>query len=170
MLTTDGIHGSLPESELVEMISDRKHALGTVTDDIATTVDGKGRTAGGGHDNLTIAIIETKINSKLKTGMSKKTKIVIGIGGVLLVLSLVLNGLLLGHTSSDAKYRKTIEEKERTIDSLKSVKADTKNVEESAEFINALKADNRNLSKQLTDKEKENKALRQELDNYKKRK
>lgn len=72
LLTTDGIHGAIAEAELIAMASDKKHALGTVTDEIVTTIDGKGRNEGGGHDNLTLAIIETKTNSKLRSKMNKK--------------------------------------------------------------------------------------------------
>lgn len=99
LLTTDGIHGAVKESELIEMVVNRKSSLGAVTDEVATTIDGKGRSEGGGHDNLTIAIIETETNSKLKPKMSKKMKVIMWVGGILLVLSLVLNGLLLGYNS-----------------------------------------------------------------------
>lgn len=75
LLCTDGIHGTMPETELVRLAAMRNVNLGGVVDNIATIVDGNGRKEGGGHDNLTIAIIETKINSKLKPKMSKKVKI-----------------------------------------------------------------------------------------------
>lgn len=74
VLTTDGIHGSVSEAELIGMASDKKHALGTVTDEIATVIDGKGRNTGGGHDNMTIAIVETNTKSELRPKMSPKLK------------------------------------------------------------------------------------------------
>ena len=88
---SDGIHGSMPESELVKMVSDKKSKLGVVVDNIATCVDNIGRTSGGGHDNLTLAVIETKTNSKLKIKMSKQTKIVMAGLIVLLFMSVALN-------------------------------------------------------------------------------
>lgn len=100
LLTTDGIHGAVSERELLEKASDKKHALGTVTDEIATTIDGKGRNEGGGHDNLTLAIIETKTNSKLKSKMNKNTKFLLGAVSSLCLLSLVFNGVLLGRNNS----------------------------------------------------------------------
>lgn len=100
VLTTDGIHGSVAETELIDMICDRKHALGTVTDEIATTIDGKGRSEGGGHDNLTLAIVEPKKNSKLRSKMKTKTKFLIGIVSLICLLSLVLNGILLSRNNS----------------------------------------------------------------------
>lgn len=102
LLTTDGIHGAVSERELLEKASDKKHALGTVTDEIATTIDGKGRNEGGGHDNLTLAIIETKTNSKLKSKMNKNTKFLLGAVSSLCLLSLVFNGVLLGRNNSSA--------------------------------------------------------------------
>lgn len=91
VLCSDGIHGSMPEAEFIKMLSNKKSKLGAITDDIATFVDNLGRTSGGGHDNLTLAIIETKINSKLKPKMSKQTKFtVIGLIA-LLVISVALN-------------------------------------------------------------------------------
>lgn len=102
LLTTDGIHGAISEAELIEMASDKKHALGIVTDEIATTIDGKGRNEGGGHDNLTLAILETKINSKLSSKMSKRTKLLLGAVSLICLLSLVFNGVLLGRNNSSA--------------------------------------------------------------------
>mgnify|MGYP002623966578 CR=1 FL=1 len=91
MLCTDGIHGSMPEKELVKMASNRKGKLGVVTDDIATSVDNLGRSSGGGHDNLTLAIIETKINSKLKPKMSTQTRFTLMGLIALFVISVALN-------------------------------------------------------------------------------
>ncbi len=102
LLTTDGIHGSVVETELIEMATDKRHALGTVTDEIATTIDGKGRKEGGGHDNLTLAIIETYTNSKLRSKMNRKTKLILGTVSLLCLLSLIFNGVLLGRNNSSA--------------------------------------------------------------------
>lgn len=107
LLTTDGIHGSVPETVLIEMASDKKHALGTVTDEIATIIDGNGRKEGGGHDNLTLAIIETKINSKLRSKMNAKTKLLFGAVSLICLLSLVFNGILLGRSNSSVSEDKT---------------------------------------------------------------
>lgn len=63
LLCTDGIHGSIEEKRLIKQVTNRKIALGPVVDGIATEIDNIGRISGGGHDNLTLAIIETKLNS-----------------------------------------------------------------------------------------------------------
>ena len=81
---------------------DKKNKLGAITDDIATRVDNIGRSSGGGHDNLTLAIIETQINSKLKPKMSKRAKITI-IGLItLLVISVALNISQFASTGSNS--------------------------------------------------------------------
>lgn len=91
LLCTDGIHGSLPENELISLVADQKHSLGAITDGIATTVDGNGRAGGGGHDNLTLAIIEPIINSKKKDKMSKNLKISLLVLGILSFASIIGN-------------------------------------------------------------------------------
>lgn len=91
LLCTDGIHGTMPEKELIKMVANKKNSLGAVTDDIATFVDNAGHASGGGHDNLTLAIIEPNINSKLKAKMSKATKLTILVLAVTCVISVALN-------------------------------------------------------------------------------
>lgn len=99
LLCSDGIHGSMPEKELIKMVANKNGKLGAITDDIATFVDNLGRTSGGGHDNLTLAIIETKINSKLKPKMSKQTKFLIMGLVALAVISVSLNLIQLSGSS-----------------------------------------------------------------------
>lgn len=91
VLCSDGIHGSMPEKELIKMIANKDGKLGSITDDISTFVDNLGRSSGGGHDNLTIAIIETKVDSKFRPKMSKQTKITMMGLIALLVISFALN-------------------------------------------------------------------------------
>lgn len=121
LLTTDGIHGSVSEIELIEMASDKKHALGIVTDEIATTIDGKGRNEGGGHDNLTIAIIETKINSKLRSKMNTKLKFtLIGLIAICIV-SIAFNVILCSRKASTFTEVQSTENMKSRTDSLKIV-------------------------------------------------
>lgn len=102
VLCSDGIHGSMPEKEFIRMVADKKGKLGSITDDIATFVDNIGRTSGGGHDNLTIAIIETKNNSRLRPKMSKQAKItMLGITA-LLVISVATNIMQCSGSTGDS--------------------------------------------------------------------
>lgn len=91
VLCSDGIHGSMPEKELLKMAANRKTALGAVLDDIATYVDNMGRSNGGGHDNLTLAIVETKINSKLRETMSKQVKNILMVLTACCIISFICN-------------------------------------------------------------------------------
>ncbi|MBR1504337.1 MAG: serine/threonine-protein phosphatase [Prevotella sp.] len=91
LLCSDGIHGTMPEAELIQHVTSRKNVLGALTDDIATMVDNFGRTNGGGHDNLTLAIIETKNNSKLRPIMTKTTKLLLLALSIICFISIVLN-------------------------------------------------------------------------------
>ena len=117
------------------MASDKKHALGTVTDEIVTTIDGKGRNEGGGHDNLTLAIIETKTNSKLRSKMNKKTKLLLGAVSLICLLSLVFNGVLLGRNNSSAS-----EEDNSTLND--SINTLNKAIAKQDTVINKLHEDN----------------------------
>ena len=90
MLCTDGIHGTMPEPELIKRASEEKN-IGQAVDNLATYVDGEGRKNGGGHDNLTLAIIETQNNSILKEKMSRLNRIILICIAVLLTASVVLN-------------------------------------------------------------------------------
>lgn len=91
ILCTDGIHGAIPESELIEMVSNRSQSLGGITDCIATTIDGEGINAGGGHDNLTIAIIETHNNSTLKVKMNPRLKFLFYTIIIICAISVITN-------------------------------------------------------------------------------
>ena len=91
VLCSDGIHGSMPEQELMKMVANRKTSLGAVLDDIATYVDNMGRSSGGGHDNLTLAIVETKVNSKLRVTMSKQIKYTLMALAAVCFMSLLCN-------------------------------------------------------------------------------
>lgn len=90
-LCSDGIHGALPEKEFIKMLSDNTKSLGAITDDIATCVDNIGRTNGGHHDNLTIIMVEPKINSKIKPKMSKTSRKIFLVLAAICALSILLN-------------------------------------------------------------------------------
>lgn len=130
LLCSDGIHGSMPEVELVKMVGNRNMKLAAMVDDIATFVDNLGRTSGGGHDNLTLAVIETEINSKLKPKMTKQVKIVISVLAVILLFSVVLNIRLCGN-ASDGKVADTTEVKDLK-DSITNIYKDVNRIGEYA--------------------------------------
>lgn len=185
LLTTDGIHGAISESELIEMSSDKKHALGIVTDEIATTIDGKGRNEGGGHDNLTLAIIETKTNSKLRSKMNKKTKLLLGAVSLICLLSLAFNGVLLGRNNSSASenekaaliqvqdsLKQQVVERDSIIKSMTDEQMTAQSAAVNANStlstqVESLKREKSALEGQLNKKTEENKKLREEIDKLK---
>lgn len=120
MLCSDGIHGTMPEPELIKMVTNRKQALGAVVDNIATTVDNMGRNQGGGHDNLTIAVIEAKKNSILKQPMSIKTKLMLSVLTGIALCSLVLNVLQLSSKNDEEplKLKEEIKQLKTANDSI----------------------------------------------------
>lgn len=154
LLTTDGIHGSISEPELIEMVSDKKHALGTVADEIATTIDGKGRNEGGGHDNLTLAIIETKTNSKLRSKMNTKLKFtLIGLIAIC-IASIAFNVFLCSRKASGANEMLSTENVRKTADSLKIIELrdSTTMLLTQVKSLSSDKSDNTMEMSQLRDK------------------
>lgn len=105
LLCTDGIHGSMPEEELVALVSDNKSKLAAVTDGIATKVDGDGRLNGGYHDNLTLAILETNVDStKCQTWKWESKKyITYGIAIVVVAIITAVIMLSVGKSSGEGK-------------------------------------------------------------------
>lgn len=139
MLCTDGIHGTMPEKQLIEKASKGKN-IGQVVDDIATQVDGDGRKKGGGHDNLTLSIIEPQKHSILKEKMSTRNKtILVGIA-VLLLVSLVCN---ISQCSKNKTLKKQKSDITVSIDSLsieKLKKTDTIEVSANGKTVKLVKS------------------------------
>ncbi len=144
LLCSDGIHGTMPESALIEKLSNRKTALGALTDDIATGVDNAGRNGGGGHDNLTLLLIETKKNSLKEPPMNKKTKIIIAVLGVVCIASLILNIVLLSGDKKTESATPATEQVNSPNDKDTEKEASLKNADQGAKADNAdnTKSDN----------------------------
>ena len=90
LLCSDGIHGTMPEREFIKMATKSGSALGAITDDIATYVDNLGRSGGGDHDNLTLALVETKADSIFKANQSTSLKSIIIALVVIFILAVIL--------------------------------------------------------------------------------
>lgn len=153
MLCSDGIHGAMEESELLKMATDRTLKLGVVTDDIATFVDNLGRTQGGGHDNLTLAIVEMNINSKLKEKMSKRTKLTIIGLMALIVISVAMNIVQcsnMGKTDASALadsvkvYKDSVAHKADTIKTLRGAMND---IEKKIDSLESAKSSLKSIKK-----------------------
>ena len=92
MLCTDGISGPVEEQRLLTMIASKKPVEKT-TKEIAAAIDAMGVEAGGGHDNLTLALIDVQANSKIKPVSDKKKTMILIIVIFLLLLLLISIGL-----------------------------------------------------------------------------
>jgi serine/threonine protein phosphatase PrpC len=109
MLCTDGISGVVKESRLLELAANKKPVEETV-EELAGTIDRTGIESGGGHDNLTAALIELHINSKIKPAMDKRSKLVILLLSLLLLLSIALNVYLWARPQAKGAPVTTVEE------------------------------------------------------------
>ena len=114
VLCSDGIWGAMPEVQLIKHFSERR-SLANIVESISNKVDAMGRDKGNHHDNLTLAMIETKIDSKLKEKMNRKAKMIIGTVGILLIVSLIFNMVQSCSKSKEMSRENEIEELEVTI-------------------------------------------------------
>ncbi len=90
LLCTDGIWGALRAKDLIERAAKTPSLAGAV-DSLVLHVDEVGRQNGNTHDNLTLALIETKEDSICKEKMSRKVlKFIAGLIISLLVSLLVI--------------------------------------------------------------------------------
>jgi len=87
LLCSDGICGAVPEKKLIELLSN-SDVIDKVNLRLTEHIDAVGKEEGGKHDNLTSALIQLSKNSKLKTKMEKRSKLIIGILSFLLLVSL----------------------------------------------------------------------------------
>lgn len=115
VLTTDGIHGTMPEEKLIKYFGTRKYKLPVLVSNITAIVNGIGHTQGGGHDNLTIAMVEVFNNSKIHPKMSMQMKITMGIVALLLIACAIFNTIQVN------KLKSVIRANEEKIDSLELV-------------------------------------------------
>lgn len=65
VLCSDGIWGMLPQRDLVKSLS-RVMGISELTSAVVEDIDRKGYANGGGHDNMTLAIVDTSFDSALK--------------------------------------------------------------------------------------------------------
>lgn len=65
VLCTDGIWGMMPQRDLVKSLS-RVMGISELTSSLAEEIDGIGQSNGGGHDNLTLAILDSSFDSAQK--------------------------------------------------------------------------------------------------------
>lgn len=94
MLCTDGIWGVFPEKTIIAMAA-RTPVLSGAVETLAVRVNEEGIANGGGHDNLTLAMVETKTNSKMQEKMSTRQKNIFLVLAAVCLVSILLNIFLL---------------------------------------------------------------------------
>lgn len=122
MLSTDGIHGSMPEKELISIVSNRQKPDQLLVEDLADKVDELGNARGGRHDNHTIVIIDIKRDSKLKEKMNRRIKQLIIVMAILLAVSITFN-VFFAIVSNNLS-----EEKTQTVENPNDVKPEKEKV------------------------------------------
>lgn len=90
ILCTDGVWGVMPAQEL-EMRFTGYPDMESLVMNLDTEIDRIGVSQGGHHDNHTIAVIETMMDSRLKDKMSRHIQIIVGTLSAFLLVSIVLN-------------------------------------------------------------------------------
>ena len=160
LLCTDGIWGQMPEKELVENACLDRNVT-TIVERIANLADKRGLESGGHHDNLTIAVIETKTDSKQIEPMNKKAKRIIAGVSVLLIVSLIsilyflcqqynnkkLESELKDTTSSLLLKNKQIEELKKKLEGTKA-ELEKKNSYTFQEEVKALSSESQQQQSQ----------------------
>lgn len=121
LLCTDGIHGTMPEKELLGLITNKSKPLKDITHDVATLVDELGKHSGNEHDNLTLAVVEMKSNPATKSSGWKMKNILLAVLTLLLCISVAFNIIQYKPVRSIQKNNKgkevsqqSVEEKENT--------------------------------------------------------
>lgn len=94
MLCTDGIWGAFPEKAIIAIAAGTPVLSGAV-ESMVIKVDEEGFAMGGGHDNLTLALLETKTSSKMHETMSTRQKTFFMILAAAALVSILLNVFLL---------------------------------------------------------------------------
>lgn len=125
LLCTDGIWGMLPEKDLIRRTAKTPSLSGAV-DGTILEVDEIGRKNGNMHDNMTIALIETRQDSLLKEKMNKRTLHILLVLAAICILSLIVNIVLIGKLSAPNPAEQQVEtlkeqilEKDKQIDELR---------------------------------------------------
>ena len=73
-LMTDGIWGTLPETQMVRFLSERTHP-DTIVAELTKNVDTLGRDNGGGHDNLTLAVVDIPAKKHVEPPVTYKQSV-----------------------------------------------------------------------------------------------
>jgi hypothetical protein len=94
----------MPHEELAQRLTSAQD-IQSLVGNLSAEVDQRGFATGGHHDNHTMAVVEVNMNSILKEKMDKLTRMIVGVLGVLLAVSLLFNILQLRSGSNNADFQ-----------------------------------------------------------------
>lgn len=172
MLCTDGIWGMFPEKQIIFMAA-RTPVLSGAVENLVVQVDEEGFANGGGHDNLTLALLETKTNSKMQEKMSTRQSIIFYILAALCLLSILLNVILLSRGRSDAVKKEGPTQMDSLVYVVSGLKEELEETQERlkkaednhAQFVDKMnKEQDPAKMRDITKKESADVSLRSELE------
>ncbi len=115
LLCSDGIWGHYPQKQLLQILK-RTPSVGGALSDLMVTTDNIGIDEGNNHDNFTAIIVQTNISSKSKDLMTKISKLIIGILGLLLIISIACNIYLFTNHSQNQSSSENVEAAGNKVD------------------------------------------------------
>lgn len=182
VLCSDGVWGALDKKSLVSECTKKKN-VSVIVESLAEHIDSIGRSNGSHHDNLTLAIVETRKNSQLHEKMSKYSIRILLVFLLITILSLITAFVMFSKSKSvsilekeNARLVAELKNRDTKIDSLQSrislakeenaiTKGATKNAELSAEIVNEENARLKKRIDELEQKLQESNGKKAEKDN-----
>ena len=123
VLCTDGVWGSMPEKKLIQLLTRTPNLSGTV-EKTMISVEEIGHAQGDNHDNFTIALVETNINSQKKEPMTHSTRNLIRFLAILATASILLNVFFVLYKEKPANNEAATKEVAEEIRQLESTIAE----------------------------------------------
>lgn len=139
LLCTDGIWNALPEGDLVKRTAKTPSLAGAV-DSVVLMADEIGRKSGNTHDNLTLALFETKKDSTTKVKMNRKAINIIRALMVLCCISLIANIVFIVNSMRPVPEKELLEKSKQEVNAKDSV------ITQQKTLIEKLRNDSSNLS------------------------
>lgn len=93
VLCSDGIHGTMPEKELIEWLTSKEYGTEQKVSMLTEHIDVHGKEKGGGHDNMTIMMVNTTGNKAQSGLLARIANLWSRLFVLLAVLSLSLSGI-----------------------------------------------------------------------------
>lgn len=169
-LCTDGVWGEIPQEDLLLRLGNGM-PLESLVENLQKEVDNIGLASGGHYDNHTLAVVEIQMDSKLKDKWDMKSKWILGVLAILLLMSLLVNIFVIkNNVSTKALMKQQSESFKQQIENLQQeievlgVDKD-KEYRESAVEKSTLQAEKEQLEKEKAELEKKVTELESKLEN-----